>query len=49
MATYTVKYQKTGSNTVLHMTINASSASQAKEQVKSKYNGQVKIISAVER
>lgn len=49
MASYTVKYQKTGSHTVMHMTVTASSASQAKEQIKSRYNGAVKIISCVER
>lgn len=49
MATYIVKYQKTGSNSIAQMTVHASSASQAKEQVKSRYNGNVKIISCVER
>ncbi|WP_323842343.1 MULTISPECIES: hypothetical protein [unclassified Moraxella] len=49
MASYTVKYQRTGSNSVSSLTVTASSASQAKEQIKSRYNGAVKIISCVER
>lgn len=49
MTTYIVKFQKTGSNSVIHMTVKASSASQAKEQVKSRYNGNVTIVSCVER
>ena len=49
MNSYTVKYQRTNSNSVVSTVIRASSVSQAKEQIKAKYNGDVKIISVVER
>lgn len=49
MPRYQVKYQRSKSNSVSSTTITASSASQAKEQIKARYNGDVKIISAVER
>lgn len=50
MASYTIKYQRpTTGSSVQQTIVNASSASQAKEQVKSRFNGDVKIISCVER
>ena len=49
MNSYTVKYQRPNSTSVLSMVVRASSASQAKEQIKSRFNGDVKIISCVER
>lgn len=50
MPTYQVKYQRPkSSNSVTSTTITASSSSQAKEQMKALYNGDVKIISVVER
>lgn len=50
MPRYEVKYQSPKSSiSVKSTTITASSASQAKEQIKARYNGDVKIISAVER
>ena len=49
MNSYTVKYQLPNSTSVLSMVVRASSASQAKEQIKSRFNGDVKIISCVER
>lgn len=48
MKRYIVKYQLTGSTSVSSMQVSASSASQAREKVKSQYNGRVKIISCVE-
>ena len=49
MKKYQVKLTREGSTSVTSTYVNASSASQAKEQVKAKYNGKVKIISAVEQ
>lgn len=50
MPTYEVKYQRPKLNSGVTSTIiTASSASQAKEQIKARYNGDVKIISAVEK
>ena len=49
MPRYEVKYQRPKSNSVSSTTVTASSASQAKEQIKARFNGDVKIISAVER
>lgn len=47
MASFEVKYQRPPSNSVQSLRVTASSASQAKEQIKARYNGNVKIISAV--
>lgn len=47
--TYQVKYKKTGSSSVQSSNVRADSASQAKEQIKSRYNGNVSIISAVKK
>lgn len=49
MNSYTVKYQRPSSSSVISTVVRASSASQAKEQIKSRFNGDVKIISCVER
>lgn len=49
MKKYSIKYQRTGSSSILITSVQASSAAQAKEQVKSRYNGNVKIISCVEQ
>lgn len=49
MPTYQVKYQRPKSNSVSSTTFTASSASQAKEQIKARFNGDVKIISVVEK
>lgn len=49
MPKYQVKYQRPKSNSVTPTTITASSASQAKEQIKARFNGDVKIISVVEK
>ena len=46
---FQVKYSREGSTSVLITSVPASSASQAKEQIKARYNGKVKIISAVEQ
>jgi hypothetical protein len=46
---FQVKYSREGSTSVLITSVTASSASQAKEQIKARYNGKVKIISAVEQ
>lgn len=49
MKRYEVKF-KQGSSNALHITtVTASSASQAREQIKSRYNGNVSIISVVEK
>ena len=48
MKSYIVKYQYEGSKSVTSTHVRASSASQAREQVKSRFNGKVKIISCVE-
>ncbi|WP_165008749.1 hypothetical protein [Neisseria yangbaofengii] len=48
MKRYTVKYQMNGSSSVPSALVTASSASQAREQIKARYNGKVKIISCVE-
>ena len=49
MNSYAIKYQRPNSNSVISTVVKASSASQAKEQIKSRFNGDVKIISCVER
>ena len=49
MKKYEVKYQRKNSSCVNSTIVTASSASQAKEQIKAKFNGDVKIISCVER
>lgn len=49
MNTYEVKYTRGSSTSVSSTRVQASSASQAKEQVKARFNGDVKIISAVEK
>lgn len=49
MKNYQVKYKRKNSQTVTSANVKASSASQAKEQIKAKYNGDVAIISAVEK
>lgn len=49
MNRYEVKFQRPSSSSVHVMIVNASSASQAKEQIKARNNGNVKIISAVEK
>lgn len=46
---FQVKYTREGSTAVTGTTVTASSASQAKEQIKARFNGKVKIISAVEQ
>lgn len=47
--TYLVKYQSPPtSSSVTSTLVRASSASQAKEKIKSRFNGNVKIISCVE-
>jgi hypothetical protein len=46
---YQVKFTKDGLSSIQIMTVTASSASQAREQVKARYNGKVKIISTVEQ
>lgn len=48
MKNYTVKFQ-TGNSGIMTSIVKASSESQAKEQIKSRYNGNVNIISCVER
>lgn len=47
--TYQVKYKRTGSNSVFATNVKADSAGQAKEQVKSRFNGNVSIISCVKK
>lgn len=47
MPKYDVKCQRPNSTSFVTHTVNASSASQAKEQIKAKYNGQIKIIATV--
>lgn len=49
MKRYQVKFQRDGSPSVISTTVSASSASQAREQIKARYNGKVKIISCVEQ
>ncbi|MGP1572125.1 MAG: hypothetical protein ACTTHX_08405 [Moraxella sp.] len=49
MAYYEVKYQRPPSTSTYSTRVSASSASQAKEQIKARFNGNVKIISAVEK
>lgn len=49
MANYKMQYKIKGSNTVTSTAVNASSASDAKEQIKAKYKGDVVIVSCVER
>lgn len=44
MPKYQVKYQRPKSNSVTSTLLTASSASQAKEQIKARFNGDVKII-----
>jgi hypothetical protein len=46
---FQVKFTRDGINAVQSATVTASSASQAKEQIKSRLNGKGKIISAVEQ
>lgn len=46
---YQVKYSRDGSTAIISATVTASSASQAKEQIKARHNGKVRIISAVEK
>ena len=48
MKRYTVKFTREGTSYVNATNVSASSASQAREQVLSKYNGKVKIVSVVE-
>ncbi|MCG7656993.1 hypothetical protein [Wielerella bovis] len=48
MKLYHVKYQLNGSSGISSTSVRASSAAQAKEQIKARYNGKVKIISCVE-
>lgn len=49
MKQYVVKFQRSGAGCVESRTVTASSASQAKEQIKSYHNGKVTIISTVEK
>lgn len=49
MKRFSVKFQRTNSSIIVTETVMASSASQAKEQIKAKCNGKVKVISAVEK
>lgn len=49
MNRYEVKFTRGTSTAVTSTSVMASSASQAKEQIKARYNGDVKIISAVEK
>jgi len=49
MKRFEVKYTREGSTSVQIATVSASSASQAKEQIKSRCNGKCSIISAVEK
>lgn len=46
---YQVKYTTGNSTSPMISTVTASSASQAKEQIKARFNGNVKIISTVEQ
>ncbi|WP_438867768.1 hypothetical protein [Pseudomonas sp. L1(2025)] len=46
--TFRVTYTRGSSTSVITATVRASSASQAKEQIKERERGQAKIISAVE-
>lgn len=47
MVRYEVRYQKPSATGTMVTHVNASSASQAKEQIKARFNGQVKIVSVV--
>ncbi|ULJ65645.1 hypothetical protein [Wielerella bovis] len=49
MKRYEVKYQHNGSSGTTSTIVTASSAAQAKEQIKARYNGKIKIISCVEK
>ncbi len=49
MKQYEVKYTKTGSTSINRKTVKSNSASDAKEQIKSQYNGKVSIVSCVEK
>lgn len=49
MSSFEVKYQRPPSTSTITTRVNASSASQAKEQMKARFNGQVKIISVVQK
>jgi hypothetical protein len=49
MKRFSVKFQRTNSSIVVTETVAASSASQAREQIKAKCNGKVTIISVVEK
>lgn len=49
MKRYEVKFTREGSSAVTSTTVTASSAAQAKEQIKARCNGKCTIISAVER
>nr|WP_181716247.1 hypothetical protein [Psychrobacter sp.] len=49
MKQYEVKYTKTGSTSINRKTVKSSSASDAREQIKSQYNGKVAIVSCVEK
>ncbi len=49
MTTYEVKYTRPGLATVQSTRVRASSPSQAKEELKARWNGQITIISVVER
>lgn len=49
MKRYTVKYKRGSSNSISSQSVTAPSMAQAKEKIKSQFNGDVKIISCVER
>ena len=49
MKKYEVKYTRTGSTSLNRKTVTSSSASDARQQIKSQYNGKVAIISCVEK
>lgn len=49
MKTYVIKFTRSQMSSIMTTTITASSESQAKEQLKSRYNGDVSIVSCVER
>ena len=49
MKRYEVKFTRGSSSSIVTNIVTASSASQAKEQIKAQNNGNVKIISTVEK
>lgn len=49
MTNYKIQYRARGLKTVQNITVKASSASDAREQVKARYKGDVEIVSCVEK